>query len=302
MNAIETVDLKKSFGKTVAFSNLDLVVKEGNIHGLIGPDGAGKTTLIRVLSSLLKQDKGEAMVMGLDPLTEYRKLRKRIGYMPGRFSLYQDLSVYENLQLFASLFNTTITDNYELIRDIYSQIEPFKDRKAGALSGGMKQKLALSCAMIHRPDILFLDEPTTGVDPVSRKEFWDMLKKLNAEGLTILVSTPYMDEAIRCHEISLIQNGQIMAESSPEGIIKLYDKQVFDIYGPNKFAILRAIEQFEGTFSIYAFGEAFHFTPKSDDFKPELLDRYMKSKGVEVSISPSKPGIEDTFMYLMKSL
>ena len=178
---INIKDLHKSYQEVEALKGVSFEVKQGELFGLIGPDGAGKTTLFRILTTLIFPDKGEVSVLGLDPVTDYKLLRKKIGYMPGRFSLYQDLTVEENLKLFASIFETTIEENYELIKDIYQQIEPFKDRKAGNLSGGMKQKLALSCAMIHRPEILFLDEPTTGVDPVSRREFWDMLDKLHKD-------------------------------------------------------------------------------------------------------------------------
>ena len=231
MSAISLQHIRKTYKEIIAVKDINLEVGDGELFGLIGPDGAGKTTIIRILTSLMNPDSGKAIVIGLNPNKDYKELRTKIGYMPGRFSLYQDLSVEENLSLFAHLFETTIEANYELVKDIYIQLEPFKDRKAGALSGGMKQKLALCCAMIHKPDILFLDEPTTGVDPVSRKEFWEMLKKLNKEGLTIFVSTPYMDEASLCDRVALIQSGEILAIDTPEGINKLFEAPLFAVNG-----------------------------------------------------------------------
>ena len=210
MYSISAHHIGKSYGNVRALGDISFDVDPGEIYGIIGPDGAGKTTLFRILTTLILADAGTATVTGLDVVKDYREIRNRIGYMPGRFSLYQDLTVEENLAFFATVFHTTIEENYHLIADIYRQIEPFKHRKAGKLSGGMKQKLALSCALIHKPSVLFLDEPTTGVDPVSRKEFWEMLIKLKKQGLTILVSTPYMDEASLCDRIALIQGGRFM--------------------------------------------------------------------------------------------
>lgn len=300
MTAVSVSQIKKSYGAVQALKGLTFEVKPGEIFGLIGPDGAGKTTLIRILTSLLYADEGSADVLGLDPVKDYKLLRQKIGYMPGRFSLYQDLTVEENLSLFASLFQTTITENYHLIQDIYGQIEPFKNRRAGALSGGMKQKLALSCAMIHKPEILFLDEPTTGVDPVSRKEFWEMLKKLNAEGLTILVSTPYMDEADQCHRIALMQNGQMMSIDTPAAIVKQFTRPMLAISGANKFGILQAMKAYEHTHSVFSFGSAIHYTDQRSAVPVSDLEDYLKSKGfAAVDIRPGNPGIEDTFMELM---
>ena len=202
--------VSKAYNTTHAIEDISLSIGKGELFGFIGPDGAGKTTLIRILTTLLLPDKGNATVEGFDTVKDYKKIRQIVGYMPGRFSLYQDLSVEENLNFFASIFKTSIKENYHLIKDIYKQIEPFKDRPAGKLSGGMKQKLALCCALIHKPVVLFLDEPTTGVDAVSRKEFWDMLDKLKKENITILVSTPYMDEASRCDRVALMQEGKIL--------------------------------------------------------------------------------------------
>ena len=224
MEIVSVRNLKKSYGKVQAIRNLSFDVNEGEIYGIIGPDGAGKTTLFRILTTLLLANEGAATIDGLDVVKNYKQIRKQIGYMPGRFSLYPDLSVEENLTFFATIFNTTIQENYHLVEDIYKQIEPFKTRKAGKLSGGMKQKLALSCALIHAPKVLFLDEPTTGVDPVSRKEFWEMLKNLKKHGITILVSTPYMDEAILCDRIALVQDGEFMQVDTPQNIIDSYSE------------------------------------------------------------------------------
>ena len=212
-------EVGKNYGTVEALKEVSFVVERGEIFGLIGPDGAGKSSLFRILTTLLLADKGTAMVAGLDVVTDYKQIRTKVGYMPGRFSLYQDLSVEENLEFFATVFHTTVQENYDLIKDIYQQIEPFRKRRAGALSGGMKQKLALSCALIHKPDILFLDEPTTGVDPVSRKEFWQMLRNLREQGITIVVSTPIMDEARQCDRIAFINHGQIHGIDTPERIL-----------------------------------------------------------------------------------
>ena len=221
-NVVSVREIAKSYGNVRALTGISFDISKGEIFGLIGPDGAGKTTLFRILNTLILPDEGVATVDGLDVVEEYKEIRKRVGYMPGRFSLYQDLTVEENLTFFATLFNTTIQENYHLVEDIYTQIEPFKNRRAGKLSGGMKQKLALSCALIHKPTVLFLDEPTTGVDPVSRKEFWEMLKRLKEEGITIVVSTPYMDEIRRCDRIAFINNGEIKGIDTPEQILSRF--------------------------------------------------------------------------------
>jgi len=300
MEAVTVKDLHKTYGEVQALKGINLSVNEGEIFGLIGPDGAGKTSLIRILTSLIYSDSGEARVLGLDPNKDYKKLRQILGYMPGRFSLYQDLSVEENLSLFAHLFETTIEENYRLIKDIYVQIEPFKTRKAGALSGGMKQKLALSCAMIHKPDILFLDEPTTGVDPVSRKEFWEMLKKLNKEGLTIIVSTPYMDEADQCHRIALMQEGNVMGIDTPEGIISRFDRPLYALKGSNKFGIMQALKEFEQAHSVFSFGSQIHYTDERGPIEVTEIADFLANHGFgDVEINETKPGIEDTFMALM---
>ncbi len=228
MKAIEVEHISKSYGEVVALRDVSFDVEAGELFGLIGPDGAGKTTLFRLLTTLLKPDAGRASVVGLDIVNDYRDIRKQVGYMPGRFSLYSDLTVRENMDFFASIFGTIIEENYNMVAPIYRQIEPFSDRRAGKLSGGMKQKLALSCALIHKPKVLFLDEPTTGVDVVSRVEFWDMLYALRQQGITILVSTPYMDEAQRCSRVALINKGQILAIDTPQTIIQQSGQSNFE--------------------------------------------------------------------------
>jgi ABC-type multidrug transport system ATPase subunit len=284
---ITTTDISKSYNAVQALKNLSFDVKQGEIFGLIGPDGAGKTTLFRILTTLLLADSGTATVNGLDVVKDYQKIRKIIGYMPGRFSLYQDLSVEENLRFFATVFHTTIEENYYLIEDIYKQIEPFKKRRAGKLSGGMKQKLALSCALIHKPTVLFLDEPTTGVDPVSRKEFWEMLMRLKAQGLTILVSTPYMDEAMRCDRIALIQNGKFLQVDTPQNIIDSYPETLWSVQTDQTAKLLKELRNNPSVKSAYSFGDAIHFTINNEQ---STMNNYQFIKIL--------PTIEDCFMLL----
>src|SRR6187399_3684716 len=263
MNSVVVENIIKTYGKkkeVVALSAISFEVAQGELFGIIGPDGAGKTSLFRILTTLLLADSGKVSVEGLDVVKDYKAIRKRIGYMPGKFSLYQDLSVEENLNFFATIFNTSIEENYDLIKDIYVQIEPFKKRKAGKLSGGMKQKLALSCALIHRPSVLFLDEPTTGVDAVSRKEFWEMLKRLKQQGITILVSTPYMDEATLCERIALIQSGKIMSIDPPEKIIKQFPQKLYAAKAKNMHQLLIDLRNIKNISSCNAFGEYHHIT------------------------------------------
>jgi len=293
--------ISKSYGKVTALKDVSFDVKEGELFGLIGPDGAGKTTLFRVLTTLLFADQGTATVAGYDVVKDYKKIRNHVGYMPGKFSLYQDLTIEENLAFFATIFGTTIEANYDLIKDIYVQIEPFKTRRAGKLSGGMKQKLALSCALIHKPKVLFLDEPTTGVDPVSRKEFWEMLKRLQKKGITILVSTPYMDEAALCDRIALIQDGKILQIDTPESIVKHYPKTIYDVRADNMYQLILSLNAYQYNHSVYPFGEFVHYTDKRDDFNPVALETYLKEKGHQnIIIKPTKTTIEDTFMELAK--
>lgn len=290
-------NISKSYEKTPALKNISLTVNEGELFGLIGPDGAGKTTLMRILMTLLLPDSGEAKMDGLDVISHFKKIRHIVGYMPGRFSLYQDLSVEENLSFFATVFGTTVEENYDLIRDIYYQIEPFKNRRAGKLSGGMKQKLALSCALIHSPKILVLDEPTTGVDAVSRKEFWEMLKNLQAKGITILVSTPYMDEANLCDRVALIQNGKILDVDSPKRITEKFQRKIIRVRSDEMFRLIHDLRKFEKTESAFAFGQFVHFTGLNDDVEESELDFYLKKLNHKnVLAEEVEPGIEDVFM------
>lgn len=294
-------NISKSYKKVNALQDISFEVKSGELFGLIGPDGAGKTTLFRILTTLLIADQGKATVAGFDVITDYKKIRNSVGYMPGKFSLYQDLTVAENLEFFATIFGTTVEENFHLIKDIYVQIEPFKNRRAGKLSGGMKQKLALCCALIHKPKVLFLDEPTTGVDPVSRKEFWEMLKRLQQKGITILVSTPYMDEAALCDRIALIQGGKILEIDTPTAIVKHYPKQIYNVKSDNMYLLINSLKEYEYNHSVYPFGEFVHYTDQRNDFNPEDLKRFLHSKNItEVDIEKTDATIEDTFMELAK--
>ncbi len=299
--SISVQHISKSYKGITAVKDISFEVKKGELFGLIGPDGAGKTTIFRILTTLLFADKGTATVAGYDIVQDYKSIRNHVGYMPGRFSLYQDLTVEENLEFFATIFGTTIEENYDLIKDIYVQIEPFKNRRAGKLSGGMKQKLALSCALIHKPKVLFLDEPTTGVDPVSRKEFWEMLKRLQQKGITILVSTPYMDEAALCDRIALIQDGKILEIDTPQEIIKHYPKNIYDIKANNMYELILFLNEYQHNHSVYPFGEFVHYTDKRDDFNPDDLIVFLTKKGLKnITIQPTKTTIEDTFMELAR--
>ena len=294
-------NISKSYGKTEALKNISLEIKPNELFGLIGPDGAGKTTLIRILTTLLLPDSGEAKIDNNDIVKDFKRIRQIVGYMPGRFSLYQDLSVEENLNFFATVFGTTVEENYDLIRDIYYQIEPFKNRRAGKLSGGMKQKLALSCALIHKPKILILDEPTTGVDAVSRKEFWEMLKKLQQKDITILVSTPYMDEAVLCDRVALIQNGEILNIDSPDGIIGKFSRKIIQARSENMYQLINDLRAFEKSESVFAFGQFVHFTGINDDVKTGEIDKYLHNLGHQkIVVEEIQPSIEDVFMELMK--
>ena len=295
MTPISVNNLSKSYGNVHALKNLSFDVEQGEIYGIIGPDGAGKTTLFRILTTLMLADSGTATVDGLDVVKDYKQIRNIIGYMPGKFSLYQDLTVEENLNFFATVFHTTIEENYYLIEDIYRQIEPFKKRRAGKLSGGMKQKLALSCALIHKPTVLFLDEPTTGVDPVSRKEFWDMLMKLKAQGITILVSTPYMDEAMLCDRIALIMNGKFLQVDTPQNIIANYPQTLWSVQTNQMPKLLKELKNNPLVKSAYSFGESIHLTI---DNETVLEDNVTK---LNYQLKKIQPTIEDCFMLLSKN-
>lgn len=302
MSSVVIEHITKTYPKATApaVQDISLSVSPGELFGLIGPDGAGKTTLFRILTTLLLPDQGKATVDDFDIIRDYRQIRNTIGYMPGRFSLYQDLSVEENLSFFATIFNTTIADNYHLIRDIYVQIEPFKHRKAGKLSGGMKQKLALCCALIHQPTVLFLDEPTTGVDPVSRKEFWDMLGQLKAKGITILVSTPYMDEATRCDRIALIQQGKIMSVDTPSAIIQAFPQKIHGVKATNMSALLKALASAPVVKTSYAFGEYAHVLLHREEADEKALTTYLQERGLaEIEVRSAAVTIEDCFIQLL---
>lgn len=293
--AISIEHISKTFpGKqpVTALKDISLQISKGELFGLIGPDGAGKTTLFRILTTLLLADKGSAKVMEHDVVKDFRTIRNHIGYMPGRFSLYQDLSIEENLRFFAKVFGTTVDENYDMIRDIYVQIEPIRKRRAGKLSGGMKQKLALCCALIHKPDVLFLDEPTTGVDPVSRKEFWEMLKNIQTQGITIMVSTPYMDEAAKCDRIALIQEGSILTINTPEYIVNNFDTQLYAVKAENNYHLLEAIKTQANISSCYISGEYLHVIFKDSDTKIDYPIIEMKE---------TVPTIEDCFIKLMRN-
>lgn len=305
MGAVVVDNIVKTYGskkeKITALKGVSLDVQKGELFGIIGPDGAGKTSLFRVLTTLLLPDGGSAKVDGWDVVKDYKAIRNSVGYMPGRFSLYQDLTVAENMEFFATIFNTSIEENYDLVKDIYSQIEPFKDRRAGKLSGGMKQKLALSCALIHRPSVLFLDEPTTGVDAVSRKEFWEMLKRLKQQGITILVSTPYMDEASLCDRVALIQTGSIMSVDTPQGIINQFRQPIVSVKADNMLYLLNDLKAFPGQQDAYPFGEYHHVILK-DKSQETLLKEYLAGKShMHLELKETRPDIEDCFMALMKA-
>ncbi|MBQ0122613.1 MAG: ABC transporter ATP-binding protein [Bacteroidales bacterium] len=297
--AIKVEGISKSYGAVKALDDINLEISEGEIYGLIGPDGAGKTSLFRVLTTLTLADSGTASVNGRDVVADYQDIRRTIGYMPGHFALYQDLSVEENLNFYATVFGTTVEANYDTIKDIYSQIEMFKTRKARALSGGMKQKLALCCALVHKPEVLFLDEPTTGVDAVSRKEFWVMLKRIKESGVTILVSTPYMDEASMCDRIALILNGRIIDRGTPQEIISRYPDRLYAVRGGNMFRILKILRPLDGVLRCSSFGSECHVAMAQDGPDSSFLLDTLKDSGVEdSSVELVNPGIEDCFIRL----
>ncbi|WNH10330.1 ABC transporter ATP-binding protein [Thalassobellus suaedae] len=299
--SISVKHISKTYKKAKALQNISFEVKKGELFGLIGPDGAGKTTLFRILTTLLTPDEGTATVDGFDVFNDYKKIRNGVGYMPGKFSLYQDLTVKENLNFFATIFGTTIEENYDLIKEIYVQIEPFKNRRAGKLSGGMKQKLALCCALIHKPEVLFLDEPTTGVDPVSRKEFWEMLKRLQQKGITILVSTPYMDEAELCDRIALIQDGKILEIETPQALVKKFPKSIYNIGANNMYQLIKSLKSYSYQYSVYPFGEFVHYIDTRENFSTRDLLQFLESQSLsDITIEKTQPTIEDAFMELSK--
>lgn len=297
---IKVSDVTRHFGNVVALDNVSFAVNKGELFGLIGPDGAGKSTLYRILATLLAPDNGSATVCGLDTVRDYRAIRTKIGYMPERFSLYQDLSVSENLNFFASLFGVSVKENFDLIAPIFGQLERFTRRKAGALSGGMKQKLALSCALIHRPDILLLDEPTTGVDAVSRNDFWDMLATLRQKGITILVSTSYMDEATRCERIAMINGGHILDIDTPQNLIANIGENLYNAVADDMFTLLKLLRDMPAVIDCYTFGATLHMAVKPD-FKPDDAVSTLTAQGLKnVKIYPAKGDIEDLFIKLTR--
>jgi ABC-2 type transport system ATP-binding protein len=305
MNAVEIKNIRKTFkaekSVVTALYDISFEVNQGELFGLIGPDGAGKTTLFRLLTTLMIADSGYAKVDGYDVVKDFKEIRKRVGYMPGRFSLYQDLTVEENLSFFATLFNTSIEENYDLVKDIYVQIEKFKKRKAGALSGGMKQKLALCCALIHKPSVLFLDEPTTGVDAVSRKEFWELLHKLQLQKISILVSTPYMDEASLCDRVALIQEGRILDIDSPEGITKKFNHSLWSARAENMYKLLTDLKAQQEVNSCYPFGQEHHVTFREGEENVKIVEAKLNQLGhTSARFERINAGIEDCFMELME--
>lgn len=300
--AVRAESLVKSYGTLKALDGISFDAERGETFGIIGPDGAGKSTLFRILTSLMLPGSGRACVDGLDTVRDYAKVRKIIGYMPGKFSLYQDLTVEENLRFFATLFGTSVRENYHLIKDIYCQIEPFKDRPAGKLSGGMKQKLALSCALIHSPRVLFLDEPTTGVDPVSRKEFWDMLGRLRDEGITILVSTPYMDEAGKCDRIALMRNGRFLSVATPGETVRAFRGNLFAVSSDRMHILLGDLRSLPGTVRAFSFGESVHLTAHQDITAGDIHS-WLEGRGhTGISVRGITPSVEDCFITMLQDV
>ncbi|MDX1909672.1 MAG: ABC transporter ATP-binding protein [Bacteroidia bacterium] len=299
MAGIRIEQVSKSYKSVRALQDVSLNIMPGETLGLIGPDGAGKTTLIRIVATLVLADQGTVEVGRYDVRRDYRKIRNIMGYMPGKFSLYQDLSIIENLELFASVFEVRIEDNYDLIKSIYEQLAPFKDRRAGALSGGMKQKLALCCALVHRPQVLLLDEPTTGVDAVSRREFWETLAVLRQEGITILVSTPYMDEASRCDRVALIQEGRILRTDPPATIVADYPRPLFGVIGGKTYQMLQLLRQYPYAYHVFPFGDCIHVTDSRPEGTPAELQAWVAAQGIEgVQVTYIQANIEDSFMDL----
>jgi ABC-2 type transport system ATP-binding protein len=294
--------ISKSFKALRALDDVSLSVRPGELFGVIGPDGAGKTTLFRILATLLLPDSGTGTINGLDVVRDFRAIRNQIGYMPGRFSLYQDLSIEENLGFFAAVFGTTLAENYDLIEPIYRQIEPFKKRRAGALSGGMKQKLALCCALVHKPEILLLDEPGTGVDPVSRKEFWDMLAHLRDNGLTMLVSTPNMDEAALCNRIALMQGGRIIATDTPQGIIDAFQYPLFAVKSAAMHQLIADLRVHKETYGCFGFGQYAHLSLRSAAVSASDITEYLRERHhTDIEVTPITPDIEDCFIAFNQS-
>lgn len=301
MGIVNVQNLTKSYEEAEALKGISFEVADGELFGFIGPDGAGKTTLFRILTTLLTPDSGTAEVLEQEVVENYRDIRTQLGYMPGDFSLYEDLSVHENIEFFASVFGTTLEENYDLVAPIYSQLEPFEDRRAGALSGGMKQKLALSCALIHKPELLILDEPTTGVDAVSRQEFWEMLQNLKAQGISIIASTPYMDEAEQCERVALINEGKILKIETPEKVVSDFEKPLLAIKADSRYRLIQILRDYKWTASAQPFGEYVHYTDQRGHPDADELNEYLRNTGLTgIEITKAEPNIEDSFMALMK--
>ena len=303
-DAVAVEQLEKRFGPTLALAGLSFSVAPAELFGLVGPDGGGKTTLFRILATLMVPDKGSARVLGRDVVKDLWDLRRRIGYMPGRFSLYPDLSVYENLRFFASVFGTTVEQERPYIAPIYSQLEPFKDRRAAALSGGMKQKLALCCALVHRPEILLLDEPTTGVDAVSRREFWDLLGELKQSGKTIVVSTPYMDEADRCDRVALMQGGRLLAVDTPRAIARSFDRPLLAVRAAQRYPALLALREYPHAHAVYPFGDTLQYVDQRAGEQAASiageLQAFLAARGfADARAEPTAPTVEDSFIARM---
>ena len=302
MSVISVSHLDKSYGKVHALRDVSFEVDEAEVFGVVGPDGAGKSTLFNILTTLLLPDSGDAAVLGLDVRTRYLEIRKHIGYLPGTFSLYPDLTVEENLVFFATMYQSSIKENMPLIASIWSQIEPFKKRFAGKLSGGMKQKLALCCALIHKPVLLFLDEPTTGVDPVSRKEFWGILRSIKQQGISVMVSTPYMDEATLCDRIALMQDGQIMRMDTPKNIIRDFNGHLVTLQTPDIFQLLKVMEHYTAHCTFYPYGENLHviFYEPLEKAIPEFEAFLQQNDITHGEIKQIEPNIEDCFIEIVK--
>lgn len=301
MEAVVVENIIKKYHQKTALDGISFSVNQSEIFGLIGPDGAGKTTLFRILTTLILADEGKVTVCGHDVVKDYKEIRQIVGYMPGKFSLYQDLTVEENLRFFATVFKTSIEENKHLINDIYVQLEPFKDRRAGKLSGGMKQKLALCCALIHKPKVLFLDEPTTGVDPVSRREFWQMLQKLKQQNIAIVVATPYMDEVAQCDRVALINDGKILSINTPDDMVADYPNELYQIKAKNTYQLIQALKAIDGIYS-YVFGEYIHLSvEKNKGFNTADLKKSLEQQGIEnITVMKTEPTVEDYFIKILK--
>jgi ABC-2 type transport system ATP-binding protein len=297
VETIQVINTSKSYGAVKALADANLEIPRSCLYGLIGPDGAGKTTLFRIITTLLIPDEGTVEVFGCNTVRDYRKIRLFTGYMPGRFSLYPDLTVAENLNFYATIFSTRVDRHYDLIKPVYSMLEPFKNRLSRNLSGGMKQKLALCCALIHNPRLLVLDEPTTGVDAVSRKEFWDTLNMLKQSGMTILVSTPYMDEASRCDRVAMMQKGQIMGQDTPGAILAGFKSALYEIRTSERLKAIEILRSDKLVKQAYLFGQSIHVTSVNRGCDETYLNQLLTGQGIPgLNIKTVTPDFEDCFI------